>query len=372
MKIQVSKSELLNKLKMAAKVTAASKTMPILADFKLTVTDNTFLVTGSDMEGSIICHVDTISISGIEPDVQKSLMVDKTLLNALAELADQPVEITISNDYSISVKYSGGNFELQGSDTEDYPFMVTQGERKQISIPKQTLVEGIKTCAGFAGKNEIRPVMSGVYINATDTLDFVATDAHSLGLRKYDMQLDQLSVIVPTKCAKVITDILAKDKSEDEVLINVYDRNLQIDFGRYILTYRLIEGRYPNYPAVIPTGHTTKMVVSVADLISSIRRVSVFANSDSKLLKLDVSESGNIGIRVQDIDYKKSANEQMTAQVKGEDLSIGMNSAKLIEVLSTIDTDNCEILFSGPSRAVIVHPEGDSSVTLLLMPMLLN
>lgn len=370
MKIKVSKSELQNKLKMAAKLVGPHKTLPVLENFVIYYAGyGNLYVKGSDGAGEIVCAVDTLEIEG----ASKSVLVDKTLLNALAEMAEQPIEINIDDTFRIEVNYNGGHFELQGWSAEDYPKLSGSGEEIKLTLSKKTLLDGFKTCINFTAADELRPVMNGVYINATETgVDFVATDAHSLGLRQYDGVFTPFTAIVPTKAVKIISDILSKDKNDAEIDLYVNEKNVIIEYGQYSFAYRLIEGRYPNYMAVIPNGETTKLTIECADLLASIRRVSVFANSDSKLLKLSMNESGVVDLKSQDIDYKTSANETIFAEVKGEDLEIGTNSMKLLEVISAVDTDKCDIHFNGPSKAFIVHPDGDRSVTLLLMPMLLN
>lgn len=368
MKITVSKKELYDKLKMVGKVVGPSKTLPILEHFMFAIENNTLSITGSDSSGMIVAMVKA-TVEGEEP---MQFTVDKTLLTALAELPEQPLEITVNASKNITVNYHNGQFDIPGHDAEAFPILSIPEEAESVYIDRHILIEGIKTVLPFVANDELRPVMNGVYIESLENkLTFVSTDANVLACREYDQEhLPVFGAIIPAKAAKIIQSIIL-EYTEEKVNVIVNQKNISVKTDKYTVTYRLLEGKYPNYRKVIPSTKTLTTIVDRDEFLSLIKRVSVFSNVSSKLLKLDIGQ-GAINVSAQDIDYSISASETIFAEVDGIPMVIGFNALRLAEIITAIDVEQCSINLLDPSRAGIVKPEGVSGVTLLIMPMLIN
>lgn len=377
MKITVQKNEFYNKLKMVGKVVGSSKTMPQVENF-LFVIGTDFIVTGSDISGIISGKVSTVAIENPKGATIK-LLVEKTIMNALKELPEQPIEITIDErTLRITVSYKNGNkdgdgvFTIQGKDAAAFPEMKIDDERTEVRIEKSVLIEGFRSVMSFVANDELRPVMGGIcFESKTDNLVFVATNSHILSLREYPVsEYPEFSSIVPAKAAKLITDILSESK-EEEIQVSISNKNISVNTENYSMTYRQVEGRYPAYRNVIPKTHNTSVKVSSEEIQAVIRRVSVFANSSSHLLIMNVN-SGNLQVNAEDVDYSVSANETLSAEVVGNPLKIGLHAGNMNEVLGSCTSDDCTIELIDASKAAIIRPVGIDGVTLLIMPMLIN
>ena len=137
---------------------------------------------------------------------------------------------------------------------------------------------------------------------------------------------------------------------------------------------RQIEGRFPNYSAVIPTTNPFKIIIDRVTLLNAMKRVSVFSNQGSNLVKLDISNN-QIHISAQDIDFSISAEETISCQFEGEPIKIGFKSPFLIEILGNINVTDVIMELSDASRAGLILPfenESNEEILMLLMPMLLN
>ena len=137
---------------------------------------------------------------------------------------------------------------------------------------------------------------------------------------------------------------------------------------------RLIEGRYPNYNSVIPQNNPYKVIVDRMQLIGALRRVSIFSSQASSLIKLRLS-GNQITISAQDIDFSTSAEETVTCQYEGNDMSIGFKSTFLLDILTNISAEEVVIELADPSRAGVITPleqEEKEDVLMLLMHMMLN
>lgn len=367
MKITVSKRELYNKLKMVDKLVGPSKTLPILENYLFHVENGEMIITGSDASGMIQARVELVSVDTTEV---KKFIVDKTLYAALPELADQPIELIIDDKNHITVNYANGKFEIQAMDATAYPTLTMPNESDTHLINRKQLIEGIRTVIPFVANDELRPVMNGVYIeSAENKLTFVATDAHVLACREYEYALPEFGCIVPAKAAKIILSIIG-EYSEEQVKVITSFKNISVKTETYTITYRLIEGRYPKYRNVIPKSHEMVIGIEKAEFLSLIKRVSVFSNVNSKLLKIDFNSSV-INVFAQDIDYSISANETMFANFAGS-ITIGFHALRLAEIIIAVETESCDIKLIDPSRAAIINPVGVEGVTLLIMPMTIN
>jgi len=164
-------------------------------------------------------------------------------------------------------------------------------------------------------------------------------------------------------------------KYDDEVKITYTSRNALFSMDEYTIICRLIDGVFPNYEAVIPTNNPNKLVVDRVEFLNAIRRVSVFANEASKLIKFDISED-KVVISAQDIDFSISAEETVPAHYEGEPMKIGFKSTFIVEILNNIDSADVLIAMSEPNRAALFLPtekldEAEDEL-MLLMPMMLD
>jgi DNA polymerase-3 subunit beta len=138
---------------------------------------------------------------------------------------------------------------------------------------------------------------------------------------------------------------------------------------------RLVEGNYPSYNSVIPVNNPNKLIIDRLEFYNTLKRVSVFANQATNLVKLQLSGNQMV-ISAQDIDFSISAYERLMCQYDGDEMEIGFKSSFLVEILANIDSSDIALEMSDPSRAGIILPiekESESEdVLMLLMPMMIN
>ncbi|MDP4587072.1 MAG: DNA polymerase III subunit beta, partial [Flavobacteriales bacterium] len=153
------------------------------------------------------------------------------------------------------------------------------------------------------------------------------------------------------------------------------DSNALFTFDQITLMCRLIEGKYPNYEAVIPKDNPNKLTVGREDLLKSIKRVSIFANKTTHQVRLKISGS-ELSISAEDLDFANEANERLTCSYEGEDMEIGFNSRFVMDMLSNLTTENIVMELSAPNRAGIILPaendDASEDMLMLVMPVMLN
>ena len=210
----------------------------------------------------------------------------------------------------------------------------------------------------------------------TDHMTMVATDSHRLvRYRRNDVKASEdASFILPKKPINMLKNLLGYFDGNVGIKFNA--KNASFTFDNIILICRLIEGRYPNYEAVIPKENPFELTMSRQDLINSIRRVAIFSSKSTNQVKLSIHGS-ELQLTAEDPDYANSAAERLTCQYEGEDMDIAFNSKFISEMLSNLETDRIHLHMSAPNRAGILLPDQDNSdkdedLLMLVMPVMLN
>ena len=373
MKFVVSSSTLLNRLQAISRVINAKNTLPILDCFLLDLKGNTLSLTAADNETRLQTSVEVTNYDG-----DGSVAINaKNLLDPLRELPDQPVTFEINDEtLEINLLYHNGKYNFIGLKGEEYPEPKSLNDTAMtLIIDAQDLFSGINRTIFATADDELRPVMNGIYFDITaDDLIFVASDGHKLVrlINKSVKGEGRSSFILPKKPANLLKALLPRETGKVEIR---FDENFAyISMENYLMVCRFTEGRYPNYNSVIPKNNPNKVTLDRLALLNAIKRVSVFSNQATSLIKLQFSED-NIVISAQDIDFLTSAEETIPCSYQGNVLNIGFKAVFLIDILNNIPSADVRLELSDPSRAGIVLPaenEEDEDMLALLMPMMLN
>ena len=203
----------------------------------------------------------------------------------------------------------------------------------------------------------------------------MASDAHKLvRYQRNDAHADDsASFILPKKPASLLRNILPRE--EGPTTVEFDDKNAFFNLNNYKVVCRLVEGNYPNYNSVIPRNNPRKITIDRVEFHNTLRRVSVFSNQASNLVKLHL-KGNQVTVSAQDIDFSISAYERITCQYEGDELEIGFKSIFLLEILANIGSQDVIIELADPTRAGLFLPavtENESEdLLMLLMPMMIN
>lgn len=373
MKFTISSTGLLSHLQAISRVINAKSTLPILDNFLFKLEAGVLTLTASDLDTTLITSMEVAQSEG-EGTIAISA---KILLDTLKEFSDQPLEFDV-NDSTLAIKMrsGSGDFNLFGQNGEEYPKTpMLADDAKSVTIPTTALLSGITKTLFATGDDVLRQVMNGIFFDITpDSTVFVGSDSHKLVRIKTTAAKSEeaCSFILPKKPTNLLKNILPKE--EGNVLLKFDSKNACFTLSNYTMFCRLIEGKYPNYNAVIPKDNPYKALVDRSAFMNMLRRVSVFSNQATNLIRLDFTND-SITASAQDIDFSVSAKESITCQYEGEDMSIGFQSASLIEILANLNSADITMELSDPTRAGLIIPfeqETDEDILMLLMPMGLN
>jgi len=377
MKFIVSSTELLSHLSAISRVINNKNSLPILDNFLLQLEGKTLTMTASDIETTLITSMEVETSEGDG----KVAVASRLLLDTLREFSEQPLSFTINDsNLAMIITSANGSYNFIGQNGDEYPRLPQLNEDVQtLSLPVPTLSAGISKTLFCTADDELRPVMNGVFFDITsDSLTLVATDAHKLVRYKTTYTTSSLegeelaNFILPKKPATMLKNILPKESGEVEVRFD--SKNAHFKLANYTMICRQVEGRFPNYNGVIPKTNPYKIIIDRVTLLNALKRVSVFANQASNLVKLAFS-ANQIHISAQDIDFSISAEETISCQFEGDPIKIGFKSSFLIEILGNINATDIIFELSDASRAGLILPfenEPNEEILMLLMPMLLN
>lgn len=375
MKFVVSSTELLSHLSALSKVISSKSTMPILDNFLFQLSETELTITASDLESTLITSLALDNIEG-----EGSIAVPaKLTIDSLKEFPEQPLTFHIDIDsFNIEIFSDNGKFSIMGQNAEDFPEQPKLDEEgtSSINVNHVVLQKGIEKTLFATADDELRPVMNGIYIELTsDYMSFVASDAHKLvRYRRMDAKAEfESSFILPKKPASLLKNLLPKE--EFDVQLEFDDKNAFVTLSNYKLICRLVEGNYPSYNSVIPTKNPNKMGIDRLNFLNTVKRVSVFSNQASNLIKLNINDN-QLVVSAQDIDFSISAVERLNCEYEGDEIEIGFKSTFLQEILTNISTTDVLVEMSDPTRAGLLLPVAtnteDEDMLMLLMPMMIN
>lgn len=372
MEFNVSSAELLKAIMDVSKAIPSKTALPILENFLFCLKDGSLEITASDQELTLR------TVIAVDGDIKEgSIAVPaRQMMELLKALPDQPIHIKTTTEGSFECIWSNGKSLLPYFPAADYPEIKgTSDDAWQISVPAETLVEGINNTIYATADDEMRPAMNGIFFDiAEDSTTMVASDSHKLiCYTTGDVKASQSnSFILHKKPASVLKAILGK---EDDVTVTFDTSSVMFSFGSTEMICRLIVGKYPKYRDVIPQNNSNILKIERNQLLNTVKRVSVCANKASNHIKFDLHQ-GMVEITAQDLGFALAAYERLECEYNGDDLSIGFKSSFLAEILSNMTCENLVMKFADARRAALIVPSEDEveseKICGILMPIMVS
>ena len=383
MKLIVSKTAIEMAVKNICRVINPKNALPILGDVlcEANQAEKTLQLTGSDSETWLQA---TLMLEECEGEGRFCVSAT-SLLDALTPLSEQPVTIlaTTESDNRFTLEHQSGKAYFPIDNADEYPTPQPTGADSQlIEMDAKELTTAIQTVGWATANDDLRPVMNGVYFDIMqDKTVVTASDGHVL--MKYTTREDGSgpvgSFIMPKKVAKLLPQMLDW-KEYDSCDVMFTERQATIEQSNWSLTFRLVEGKYPNYESVIPKDSPFWMRADRSQLQNSVRKVSPFTNESSMMLRCTIKNNGLL-IVGEDYDFSMGAEDQVLIESNNpQAVTIGLKSSSLLAVLQKIPGMNVEVDYTDPSRAVTIIEAIDEEekskrkgeVLGLLMPMLVK
>ena len=365
MEISIKKEDIVSALNITLGVVEKRQTLPILANVLFEVDENTFKLTATDLESEVTTSG---PLSKIKSSGKTTTSAKK--LNELCRLIPDGEEINLSlSGEKLNIKTTNGKYSLSTLPSSDFPvFDVDTGDLPLI-IPAKDLKELITNTSFAMGNQDWRHYLNGLYLSINGgEITAVTTDAHRLAVANLASQSDiSFSGIIPRKSINEMAKFLSDEGGDAKLKIN--EASLELAVGDLIFKSKLIDGKFPDYQQVIPSGESSVLEINVKDFSDTLSRVSVLSSEKYKGIRLITA---NDGVRISaNNPEQEEAEEFFPATYNGEELDIAFNVTYLQEIMSHMQTETCHINFFGSDKSCLLTPPGSDSPKYVVMPLLI-
>jgi DNA polymerase-3 subunit beta len=371
MKISTSKTELQLALQKLSKATPTRSTLPILSSVLFNVQESGTVLRTTDLEITIIVNLPV----SIESPGSVALPL-QTLLDITNELPnDARMTLMADENNKITMVTDAGSYDIMGKPADEFPAIPEVDNRKATGVSAKTLKDLISKTSFAVSRDELKPALTGVLFRFNEKeLTAVATDGHRLvRYTRSDYSADEFSgdVIVPRKFLSLLLGVLSGD---DPIKMWMGDNHITASIGDDTYFTRIIDERFPDFESVIPQDNDKEFSANKEELLSAVRRVSIFSNKSTHQIALRLNK-GETQITTEDPEQSSKAQEKIFGEFNGEDLEIGYNALYLKDILSHIDDEKVTIKLKTPISATLFYPgaqKENTKLTMLLMPIRLN
>lgn len=365
MKFDLPRETLLSAVSRVTSIVARNATMPILAHLHVQAKDDQLTFTGTDLEVEMVASCP----ANIEEPGDLTLPARK-LFDILRALPDGTRVKFASKGDMVTVQAGRSRFVLSSLPSSDFPITEDIQFTDRLTLPQSKLSELLDRTAFAAGQNDVRHYLNGVLLETRPgLLRCVATDGHRLAT--HDVPADGITqaaqALVPRKGVQELMRILGD--SDEEITLELGRNNVRITSGRTVLTSRLIEGRYPDYEAVIPNGHTNEIKVVKADLHGALARAAILAHEQNRVVRLEFTPD-TLSITAANVQ-QEDALEVIDAQTQLAEgrLMVGFRVEYVMQALSAFESEHVVFKLGAGDRSGLIVEPGSNACRQVIMPV---
>ena len=367
MDFYITKEEVVKSINLTLGVVEKRQTLPILSNVLFEVDESSLKLTATDLESEIST---TSTISNFKSGGKITAPARK--LSDLCRLMPDLAEIHFYLDGdNLKIETESGKYNLSTLPSEDFPVFETEDTQSQINISSQNLKNLITKTSFAMGNQDWRHYLNGLYMMIDDkVITTVATDAHRLAMATSSLNeasSESTSGIVPRKSINEIGKLVG-DESEN-IVIQLGQTSIAANVSGTTFVSKLIEGKFPDYEQVIPSGESSLLVVDRKNFSESLSRVSVLSSEKYKGVRI-ITKKDSLNISANNPE-KEQGEENLSCEYQGEEIDIAFNVNYLQEILSTIDSVKIEINFFGSEKSCLITDPNSESLKYVVMPLLI-
>ena len=367
MDFHITKEEVVKSINLTLGVVEKRQTLPILSNVLFEVDESSLKLTATDLESEIST---TSTISNFKSGGKITAPARK--LSDLCRLMPDLAEIHFFLDGdNLKIETESGKYNLSTLPSEDFPVFETEDTQSQINISSQNLKNLITKTSFAMGNQDWRHYLNGLYMMIDDkVITTVATDAHRLAMATSSLNeasSESTSGIVPRKSINEIGKLVG-DESEN-VVIQLGQTSIAANVSGTTFVSKLIEGKFPDYEQVIPSGESSLLVVDRKNFSESLSRVSVLSSEKYKGVRI-ITKKDSLNISANNPE-KEQGEENLSCEYQGEEIDIAFNVNYLQEILSTIDSEKIEINFFGSEKSCLITDPNSENLKYVVMPLLI-
>ncbi len=370
MKFSIERSALLKAVGQAQSVVERRNTIPILANVLIEADGDQVSFRATDLD------IEVVDQAPAKVERAGATTVSAVTLHEIVRKLPDGALVTLTDDGAagrLGVEAGRSNFSLATLPREDFPVMASSEYESNFAAPAPVLRRLFDKSKFAISTEETRYYLNGVYLHVADgdgkqVLRCVATDGHRLARIDADLPENAENmpgVIVPRKTVGELRKLL--DDDEAQIAVSVSETKIRFATPGITLTSKVIDGTFPDYSRVIPSGNTKRLEVDAAEFAQAVDRVATVSSERSRAVKLSLDED-RLVLSVNAPD-SGAAEEELAVAYSDEPLEIGFNAKYLLEIASQVDRENAVFLFNSSGDPTLMREGNDLSAVYVVMPM---
>ncbi len=364
MKFSIQREAILQPLSQVVGVVERRQTLPVLANFLIVAKEDQISVTGTDMEVELVATASAIVSEPGETTVPARKLVD--ICRALPD----GVEISFEQEGErVLVKAGRSRFTLSTLPASEFPTIEATESMQTVQIEEKGLKQILDKTAFAMANGDVRYYLNGLLFDLSSSrLRTVATDGHRLALSDLNTQLNldaDLKLIVPRKGVLELIRMLSD--SDQSVELSLSEKFVRLVRGKVMFTSKLIDGRFPEYQAVIPVGAEKSFRTDRAEMIRALQRVSILSNEKYHGVRLELVDN-NMKIVAHNRDQEEAV-ENLTIEQDMENTQLGFNVTYLLDALNALDSEMVVMSMQDPSSSCLVTEPDNDNIRHVVMPL---
>jgi len=367
LKISIKREFLLKTLQLVAGVAEKRQTLPILSHILITIENNKMTMVGTDTEvelsGLLYMENSTNGFAQIT-------LPGKKFLDVCRALPDNSIIELMIDKNRVNVISGRSRFVFNSLPAQDFPCTPNQEKILEFQITQKALRQLIQKTSFAIPQQDVRQYLNGLLVEVKDgMINTLATDGHRLAMDSIALSITDNSfaqVIIPRKGVLELLRLL--EDSNDEVLVSLNSNFICIKSNDFILTSKLINGKFPNYNKIIPKRGDKNIEVNCQELKQALTRVGILSNELFRSVRFDLNP-GSLVLTTNN-PTQEEASEELSIAYQDEKLSSVFNIGYFVDVLNAVGTEKIIISFKNSDSGVIIEESGGNSNCLyVLMPI---
>ena len=366
MKFTTEKNEIVEALQMGASIAERRQTIPILANLRIVARDGKVEITATDLEIQIKTLTEVKKVVE-EGEITVSARKMSELCRSLPD--NEALEFDLNNG-KLTVSSKNFHADFATISALDFPELESKEETNSLSISSSALQRLLNKTAFCMASQDVRYYLNGLLVEYKGgEVNAVATDGHRLALATSPLDktitIDGERQILPRKAVLELSKILRQEN--EDIKITFGNSSLSIQDENLDFSTKLIDGKFPDYEKVLPSGDPNSLEVSKESLQSALSRASVLSNEKYRGVRFALDKN-TLKLTANNPE-KESAEELLDVNYNGNPMEIGFNIGYLLDVLGTIETDNVELNFYGEESSCLIREPGNQAEVYVIMPM---
>jgi DNA polymerase-3 subunit beta len=362
MEFKISKTNFLDAIRIGASMSGKNKTLPMHSQAKITIKGNNFIVSSFDGEVAV-----TKKVVGVEASEDAVFCIEpKEIVSLVKSLRDNDLLFSV-NENTLVISYKKGKAEFSVFSAEDFATPIEEEYSIKFNVKAQDLFNLLNISKDFVSTDTLRPVMNGVFMYIEEGRFGVAsTDSVKLfnDFVTHEYNGETNGVVLSSKTTNVILSMI---NGYEDVEISFGEKSVTATVSDSRMIARRIEGRYPNFKAVIPQQNKTRLSIDKEDLLDTLSRIMFVANKASMSIKM-TKKPMQLIVESRDYEFGKKAEETCMCDSDCEEFVIGAHGGNLITAIRSIESDTVEFLFTDVNRPIVLKDGNNHNRTIIVMP----